>query len=77
VPLGDHFVRFNINGVDCGLLICYDIGFHELFRQYRKLNTDVLFQSFHNARQRKGTIHPIIMHVTAQAMAASNIFICH
>jgi deaminated glutathione amidase len=71
---GDHFVRFNINGVECGLLICYDIRFPELYRQYRKLNTDVLFQSFHNARQRKGSIHPIIMHVTAQAMAASNYF---
>jgi len=71
---GDHFVTFNINGVTCGLLICYDIRFPELYRQYRKLNTDVIFQSFHNARYKKGRIHPIIMHITAQAMAASNYF---
>jgi predicted amidohydrolase len=71
---GDHFVTFNLNGVNCGLLICYDIRFPELYREYRKLNTDVIFQSFYNARQKAGSIHPIIMHITAQAMAASNFF---
>jgi predicted amidohydrolase len=71
---GDHFVKFTINGVNCGLLICYDIRFPELYREYRKLNVDVIFQSFHNARQKPGSIHPVIMHITAQAMAASNYF---
>lgn len=71
---GNHFVTFKINGVNCGLLICYDIRFPELYREYRKLGADVIFQSFHNARQKKGSIHPVIMHTTAQAMAASNYF---
>lgn len=71
---GDHFVRFELNGVTCGLLICYDIRFPELYRQYRSLNTDVVFQSFYNARQKHGSIHPLIMPVTSQAMAASNYF---
>ena len=71
---GDHFVNFKVNGVDCGLLICYDIRFPELYREYRKSETDVIFQSFHNARQGKGSIHPIIMHITAQARAATNYF---
>lgn len=71
---GDHFVTFNINGINCGLLICYDIRFPELYREYRKLNTDIIFQSFYNAKQSKMSIHPVIMHVTAQGHAASNYF---
>ncbi len=71
---GDHFVTFEVNGVRCGLLICYDVRFPELYSEYRKLGTDIIFQSFYNAREQKGNIHPIIMHLTAQARAASNYF---
>lgn len=71
---GDHFVNFEVNGVNCGLLICYDVRFPELFREYRKLDTDLLFHSFYNARQRKGSIHPIIMPITSQTRAATNYF---
>jgi predicted amidohydrolase len=71
---GDHFVTFTINGVNCGLLICYDIRFPELYREYRKLGCDVIFQSFYNARAEKGSIHPVIMPISAQAHAATNYF---
>ncbi len=71
---GDHFVTFKLNGVNCGLLICYDVRFPELYREYRKLGCDVIFQSFYNAREEKGNIHPVIMPLTAQAHAATNYF---
>jgi len=71
---GDHFVDFAINGVKCGLLICYDVRFPELYREYRKLGVDVIFQSFYNARHDENCIHPKIMPVTAQTRAATNAF---
>ncbi len=69
---GEHFAVFEINGVRCGLLICYDIRFPELYRQYQKLGVQLMFHSFYNARQKPGSIHPRIMPPTAQARAATN-----
>ncbi len=69
---GDHFVTFDINGVRCSLLICFDLRFPEI---YRKLYTDgvnCIFQSFYNARQTGPSIHTHIMRQTAQARAATN-----
>ncbi len=40
-----------IRGVQCGVLICYDYRFPELYREYKQLGVQVLFQSFHNARK--------------------------
>jgi deaminated glutathione amidase len=69
---GDHFSVFEVNGVKCGLLICYDVRFPELYRNYAKQGVQLMLHSFHNARQKPGAIHPKIMPPTLQASAGVN-----
>lgn len=76
---GDHFTTFQLGGVTCGVLICYDYRFPELYRHYRKLGVDVLFQSFHNARRSvvddpKYNIWKTIVPATMSCRAAENYF---
>jgi predicted amidohydrolase len=69
---GNHFVVFDVAGVRCGLLICYDIRFPELYREYKKRGVQLMLHSFHNARMDHGMIHPMIMPVSGQVRAATN-----
>ena len=72
--VGDHFSVVRIKGVTCGLLLCYDLRFPELFREYKKRGVQCLFMSFYNARARGRNIHTTIMRPTLQARAATNGF---
>ena len=69
---GDHLVTLDIKGVKCGLLICYDVRFPELYRAYYKKGVQCLFDSFYNARKSGPNIHTQIMRVSLQAHAATN-----
>ena len=40
---GDHLARFTLDGVSCGLVICYDIRFPELTRSLTVPGLDMLF----------------------------------
>ena len=40
---GDHTCRFTLEGVPCGLIICYDIRFPELIRTLTVQGVDLLF----------------------------------
>lgn len=71
---GDHLVTLDIHGVRCGLLICYDLRFPELYRAYKKLGVECLFDSFYNARATGPGIHTTIMRPTLQTHAATNYF---
>ena len=45
---GKRPVVFNIHGVNCGLLICHEWRYPELYREYKGLKTDLLFQSWYD-----------------------------
>jgi predicted amidohydrolase len=47
---GNRFATFKVKDITCGVLICYDYRFPELYREYKRQGVEVLFQSFHNAR---------------------------
>lgn len=40
---GDHLCRFTLDGVSCGLIICYDVRFPELTRSLTVQGLDMLF----------------------------------
>ena len=71
---GDHFVTFEINGVKCALLICFDLRFPELYRQLKKQGVQCILQSFYNARQKGPSIHSDIMIPSMQCRSATNYF---
>jgi len=71
---GNRLATFDLNGVRCSLLICFDLRFPELYRELYKQDVQCVFQSFYNARQRGPSIHTHIMRQTMQCHAATNHF---
>jgi predicted amidohydrolase len=71
---GNRFTTFDLSGIKCSLLICFDLRFPELYRELYKLGVQCIFQSFYNARQRGPSVHTQIMRQTMQCHAATNHF---
>ena len=71
---GDHFTVFEINGVKCALLVCFDLRFPELYRKLKGMGVQCVFQSFYNARQKGPSVHSDIMIPSMQCRAATNYF---
>lgn len=69
---GDHFVTFTINGIRCGLLICFDLRFPELYRELLKLKVQVLFQSFNTGGFDGPGLHGQVLPATLQGHAGIN-----
>ena len=73
---GDRCVTFDVRGVKCGLLICHDFRYPELFRRYKQLGVHLMLGSFHNAGMTQERYDKYLIYVptTIQAAAASNYF---
>jgi predicted amidohydrolase len=76
---GDRSCVFRIKGINCGVLICYDYRFPELYRDLKREKVQIVFQSFHNARQtvvedESYNIWKTIVPSTMSCRAAENHF---
>jgi len=73
---GGAFITFKVRNVTCGLLICHDFRYPELFREYKRRGVELMLVSFHNANMKKQDYdkYMITVPATLQAAAASNYF---
>jgi predicted amidohydrolase len=53
---GDHFTSFRVGGLECGVLVCHDYRYPELYREYKRASVSVMFHSFHAANVNKATL---------------------
>lgn len=58
---GNGFLVITINGIKCGLLICYEACFPDLFEAYRKKDVQLIFHSCHNV---SGKPKPLFQELT-------------
>ncbi len=76
---GNHATVFDVDGYRCGVLICYDYRFPELYRDLKRRGVEIVFQSFHNARRSQadheaGNIWESVVPATMICRAATNHF---
>ena len=43
---GDNAVIFNLNGINCGMVICHEWRYPEFYREYKKLGAELIFHSW-------------------------------
>ena len=73
---GSELITFAVRKIKCGLLICHDYRYPELFREYKRRGVQLMLVSFHNADMRAKQYRHYQMSVpaTLQAAAASNYY---
>jgi predicted amidohydrolase len=76
---GSHFVIFTLKGIGCGLQICHDMRYPELYREYARRGVQIMFHSYYNGKRKfKNPCDPdeniwgIITEPTMQTYAAEN-----
>ena len=75
---GSKFVVFKVKGIRCGLQICHDFRYPELYREYSRKGVQLVFHSYHNGGMTAQTIRDsqnvwkVMVRATMQTYAASN-----
>lgn len=66
---GDHPVVVDIDGVRCGLMICHEYRYPELYRDYKARGVELIFHSFHAAGLSEGAYAAMEAEVGADHFA--------
>ena len=70
---GNHTTTININGFECGFLICYDSCFPEMYNILRHKGVKIVFHSFYNAHHKGRTILDDIIPAEIRVRASDNL----
>ena len=70
---GDHLCRFQLDGIDCGVIICYDVRFPELARSLALQGMDMLFVV---AQWPQIRLHHLRTLTTARAIENQMFVVC-
>ncbi|MCQ2420388.1 MAG: carbon-nitrogen family hydrolase [Clostridia bacterium] len=70
---GEHLCRFQLDGIKCGLIICYDIRFPELTRSLTVQGVDLLFMVSQWPSVRVGHLRAL---TTARAIENQMFVVC-
>lgn len=65
-------LTFEANGVRCGVLICLEWSFPQLFRAYADAGCDLVFLSAHGAGYKGDVLHSAVIPPTMQGYAFTN-----
>ena len=75
---GSRLVTFEVRGIKCGLQICHDFRYQELYREYKKRGVQLVFHSYHNGgmtlskKEQYRDIWGTMVAATMQTYAANN-----
>ena len=75
---GGRLATFEVGGIKCGLQICHDFRYQELYREYKKRCVELVFHSYHNGgmtlrkKEKSRDIWGIMVAATMQTYAANN-----
>ena len=76
---GSQFTTVTIKGIKCGLQICHDMRYPELYREYYKRGVKLMFHSYYNGKRTfknpddpDENIWAVITEPTMQTYAAEN-----
>ena len=70
--MGGSATLFTLKGVTCGLMICYDSCFPEMYNRYRHAGVAITFHSYYNAHHKGPNILDEFIPAQVQTRAADN-----